>query len=74
MLLISCGPFHSFSFSFICYFSEVAAPKCSPEHCENTCIGVLLKKTEAASIHEATSANFLFCKICESFQKTFFLE
>ena len=74
MLLINCDPFHSFSFPFICYFFETAAQKCSPELRENTCIGVLLKKAEAASIHETTSSKFLSCKICEIFQKQLFLE
>ena len=75
LLLINCDPFHSFSFPFICYFFEAAAQKCSLELCENTCIGILLKKkTEVASIHEATSSKFLSCKICEIFHNSFFLE
>ena len=74
MFLINCGPFHSFSFPFICYFFEAADQTCSPELCENTCIGVVHKKTEVASIRETTSSKFLSCKICEIFQNSFFLE
>ena len=74
LLLINCDPFHSFSFPFSCYFFEAAAQKCSPELCENTCIGVLHKKTEIASIHETTSSKFLSCKICKIFQNSFFRE
>ena len=74
LLLINCDPFHSFSFPFTCYFFEAAAQKCSPELCENTCIEVLYKKTEVASIHETTSSKFFSCKICEIFQNSFFLE
>ena len=64
MLLVNCDPFRSFSFSFIC----------SPELCENTCNGVLLKKAEAANIQERISSKFLSCKICEIFQNSFLLE
>ena len=74
LLLINCDTFHSFSFPFSCYFFEAAAQKCSPELCENTCIGVVHKKTEVASIHETTSSKFLSRKICEIFQNSFFLK
>ena len=74
MLLINCDPYHSLSFPFICYFFEAAAQKCSTKLYENTCIGVLLKKTDVVSVHETTSSKFLSCKICEIFQNSFFLE
>ena len=72
MLLIDCDPFHSFSFPFICYFFEAAAQKCSPQLCENTCIGVLLKKAEAVSFVKRVYQSFFLAKFVKFFITAFF--
>ena len=75
MLLINCGPFHSFNFPFICYFSKTAGQKYYPELSEchkKTPVLVFLKKQRLQVFKKGLDQSYFAVKFVGFFRIAFF--